>query len=464
MPRQREELDGWPESDPERDRGGDGGRRWLAILVAVALLFIVVSGVGAYVVLPTAIVTVRAVPERVGPLSFEITADPLAANVDPVKLVVPADIVTFELEATGEFPATGVKITEAKAEGILRWTNCDPTSAYTIRAGTRARTAAGVAFETAEAVFLSVATLSGGNPPTLSCQSRDVRAEAVEAGTTGNVPAGTITQVPTNLNSVVIRVSNPGATSGGVRSEAKLITVEDIGRATSALTAEIENEFEELLADPESAPDGITMIPQTRSASEPEPVEDLVALVDKEADSFRVTYEAVGTVTGVRIADIEALADSLVRAAVATDRSLVRDSVMVAVGPGRPKGASVVYTVTGEAQQVGTVDAEAVREAIRGRAVGEAEERLTEFGDAELDVWPDWVTAIPTLDFRLEIRVIADLPTEPAPSSSPTADPTPTPRRSAAPSPSRSAAPSGSAATSPRASGAPSASPRPSST
>ena len=111
------------------------------------------------------------------------------------------------------------------------------------------------------------------------------------------------------------------------------------------------------------------------------------------------------------------------------------------VGTGRPKGASVVYPVTGEAQQVGTVDAAAVREAIRGRAVGEARERLRDFGDADLDVWPDWVTAIPTLDFRLEIRVIADLPTEPAPSPSPTGAPTPTPRRSGAPSPSRSAAP-----------------------
>lgn len=462
LPRSREELDAWPEPDSDGERGG--GRRWLAILVAVAFLFIVVSGVGAYVVLPTAIVTVRAVPEPVGPFSWEITADPLAANVDPVKLVVPADIVTFDLEATDEFPATGVKITEAKAIGILRWTNCDPTSAYTIRAGTRARTAAGIAFETAEAVFLPVATLSGGNPPTLSCQSRDVRAEAVEPGTPGNVPAGTITQVPTNLNSVVIRVSNPSATSGGVRSEAKLITVEDIGKATTALTAEIESRFEELLADPRSAPDGITIIPQTRSASEPEPVEDLVALVDKEADSFRLTYEAVGTVTGVRIADIEALADSLVRAGVAGDRSLVRGSVKVAVGAGRPKGASVVYPVSGEAQQVGTVDAAAVREAIRGRAVGEARERLRDFGDAELDVWPGWVTAIPTLDFRLEIRVIADLPTEPAPTPSPMASPTPTPRRSDSPSPGRSAAPSASAAGSPRASSAPSPSPRPSST
>ena len=66
--------------------------------------------------------------------------------------------------------------------------------------------------------------------------------------------AGTITQVPTNLNSVVIRVSNPSAMSGGVRSETKLITVEDIGRATTALTSAIEVEFEELLADPKARP------------------------------------------------------------------------------------------------------------------------------------------------------------------------------------------------------------------
>jgi hypothetical protein len=400
----------------------------------VLLVFAVAGGVGAYVLLPTAIVTVRAVPEQVGPLALEITADPLAATVDPEKLVVPAEIVTFDLEASGEFEATGVEVTDTAATGTLRWSNCDPTSAYTIREGTRARTRSGVAFETTEQLFLPVAGLSGGNPPTLTCQSRDVPARAVETGPAGNVPAGTITRVPSNMNSVVLRVSNPEPTTGGEHTEKKLITVEDVGAAQRALMAALDEQFEELLADPSRVPAGTEIIPETRASSEPEPVEDPVALVGQEADTFDLTYRATGTATAVRRAEVIALADSLIRGEVAPDRMLVRDSVRVDVGEGTPDGATVVYPVSAEAQQVGTIDGESVREAIRGRSVGEARERLRDYGDAQLDVWPDWVTAIPTLDFRLEIRVLADVPTEtnapptlsPAPGSprpNPTASP-----------------------------------------
>ena len=448
-PRPRPEADAWPEPE-ERP---SGGRRWLAILIAVLLLFAVVGGVGAYVVLPTAIVTVRAVPEPVGPLTLEITADPLAANVDPAKLVVPAELVTFDLEAGDEFPATGVKITETSASGVLRWSNCDPTSSYTIRAGTRARTASGVAFATTEAVFLPVAGLSGGNPPTLTCQSRDVRAEALEPGPDANVAARTVTQVPSNLNAVVIRVTNPEAMAGGEHTETKLITVEDVGAATTTLTDAIEARFAELLAEPGRAPEGPTIVPQTRTSSEPQPVEDPVELVGQEVDSFTLTYRATGTVTAVRESAVHDLADSLIRGQVAADRMLVRDSVIVEVGPGEPKGAAVVYEVRAAAEQVGSIDAEAVRQAITGRSVDDARERLRDFGDADLDVWPGWVTAIPTLDFRLEIRVVADLPTEPATSPTPDPAPTATPRRTPSPVPTRASAPAGSPVATPRPSG-----------
>jgi hypothetical protein len=446
LPRPREELDGWPPDEDVLDgRGGGGGgrgRRWIAVLIALLLVFAAVSGVGAYVLLPTAIVTVRAVPEQVGPLSLQITADPLAANVDPVKLVVPADIVTFDLEASEEFPATGVEVIDTAATGTLRWSNCDPTSAYTIRAGTRARTSAGVAFETTEELFLPVAGLSGGNPPTLTCQSRDVAARAVENGPAGNVPAGTISRVPSNLNAVVLRVTNPEATTGGEHTEKTLVTVEDVGAAQRALEAALKAQFDDLLKDPDRVPPGTEIIPETRASSEAEPVEDPVALIGQELESFELTYRATGTATAVRQADVVALADSLIRAEVAPDMALVRDSVRVDVGQGTPEGATVVYPVFAEAQQVGTIDAEAVREAIRGRSVGEARERLGDYGDAQLDVWPGWVTAIPTLDFRLEIRVVADVPTESNPPTTFSPPPPPgTPRPSAT---SASPAPSGS--------------------
>jgi len=443
------EVDHWPAVDDRQS----GGRRWLAVLIGLVLVFAVVGGVGAYVVLPTATVTIRSVPETVGPLNVQITADPLAANVDPAKLVVPAELVTFDLEAGDEFPATGVKVTETSASGVLRWSNCDPTSSYTIRAGTRARTASGIAYATTEAVFLPVAGLSGSNPPTLTCQSRDVRAEALEPGPDANVAARSVTQVPSNLNAVVIRVTNPDAMTGGERTETRLITVEDVGAATDAMTQAIETRFAQLLSEPGRAPQGTTIVPETRSSSEPEPVEDPVELVGQEVDSFTLTYRATGTVTAVRETAVRDLAESLIRAQVGADRMLVRDSVTVEIEPGEPEGAAVTYRVRASAQQVGAIDPEAVRQAITGRSVDEARERLRDFGDADFDVWPGWVTAIPTLDFRLEIRVVAEIPTEPATSPGPDPAPTATPRRTSSPAPTRTSAPATAPVASPRPSG-----------
>ena len=408
-----------------------GGRRWLAIAAALVIVLALAGSAAAYVVLPTATVTVKAVPEPVGPLVLTVKADPLAQTVDPVAGVVPAEVVAFDLEASGEFPASGTKVTETKATGRVRWSNCDPTSSYRIQAGTTVRTRDGVAFATAEAVFLPVALLSGGNPPQLTCQNRNVDVTAAKPGEAGNVAAGAIMQIPTNLNEVVLRLSNPEPTSGGTHVESKIVTQEDVTAATTALTARIEAQFETLLADPARAPVGTEIVPETRTQSRPQLSVDPATLVDREVDTFTLDSSATGTATAVRLALVSQLGDSLIRREVAPDRSLVKDSVLVDVGPGEPDGPSVVYEVTASAQQIGSVDASAVRESIRGRSLGEARERLRDYGDATLDVWPGWVTDIPTLDFRLEVRVIADVPTEPAetpePSVAPTAPARPTP-------------------------------------
>ena len=446
LPRPREELDGWPadsDAEPEPPRRGRG-RRWLAVLVAVLLVFAVASGVGGYVLLPTAFVTVRAVPEQVGPLSLEITADPLAANVDPEKLVVPAEIVTFDLEASDTFPATGVEVIDTAATGTLRWSNCDPTRAYEIREGTRARTSSGVEFATTEQLFLPVAGLSGGNPPTLTCQSRDVPARAVEKGPAGNVPAGTVTRVPSNMNAVVLRVSNPDATTGGEHTEKPLVTVEDVGAAQRALAAALDEQFDELLEDPSRVPPGHrdhprdACVERARARGGPGRADrpgdgDLRPHVPGDRDGDRRPARRGHRARG--------FADPQPRSRRTSRWSATRCEWTSARA--RPDGATVVYPVSAEAQQVGTIDGEAVREAIQGRPLGEARERLRDYGDAQLDVWPDWVTAIPTLDFRLEIRVVADVPTETNPPATPSPAPsTPQPTRRPTPSPSPTASPS----------------------
>ena len=112
--------------------------------------------------LPSAsiVLTIRSAP--LAPVEFVVTADPAATAPDPAAAVVPATRLEIPLTASGTFKSTGKRVDEAPAVGSVRWTNCDPTRAYTIPRGTLVRTGAGVAFATDEAVFLPVAILAGG--------------------------------------------------------------------------------------------------------------------------------------------------------------------------------------------------------------------------------------------------------------------------------------------------------------
>ncbi len=393
---------------PRRRRGVSA---WLLATILLLIVLLAAGGTAGYMLLPTATIVVRPRIETVGPIPITVRADPLAVSTDLAEAVVPAQIVAFDLSVTDDFPATGKKVSETTAQGSVRWTNCDPTSAYTIPGGTIAKTSAGEAFKTAGAVFLPVAILAG-SPPQITCQSRDVGVTAIDSGTGGNVPAGAIDQVPSDYNSVVIRVSNPAATTGGSHTETKIVAQKDVDAAVSKLTKAIRDAFTAQLADPAKPPSGTTLYPATKSMSAPEPTVDPASIVGDATATFKLGMNATGTATAVDPNLVRDLGAARVRAAVAQGRSLVADSVQVQVGSGRVSGSSVLFPVTATAGQVPTLDATAIRNAIKGVPIGEARERLRDYGDATLDVWPDWANAVTSFDFRLEVQVVSDVPTE----------------------------------------------------
>jgi hypothetical protein len=62
------------------------------------------------------------------------------------------------------------------------------------------------------------------------------------------------------------------------------------------------------------------------------------------------------------------------------------------------------------------VDREALLAQIRGLLAGQARSRLEPYGSVELSLWPDWVTAVPNNDDRIDFT-IGD--PQPAPSQTP---------------------------------------------
>jgi hypothetical protein len=413
-------------------------RRWP--LVAAALLGVaLLGGAGAavgYVLLPAATVDLALTAEPVGPVSFVAIADPDATEVDAATATIPATRVGYTVSASGTFPATGKRIETTPAAGQVRWTNCDPTRSYTIPRGTLARTPAGIAFATQEAIFLPVAIL---DPPRIECSDRTVAVQAARPGPAGNVPAGTVTIVPGEYNDVVIKVTNPTAMAGGTREEFPVVEEQDVTAAVAELTRQLDAQLPAGAADPVGVPPGSTVYPETARRGEPVPSEPVAGIVGREVESFDLALTAEATVVAVDPAPLEDLAAERVAAEVPDDMTLRDGSTVTEIGAGEVAGENVLFPVTARAEAVREISEAEVRDLVKGATPAEAEAALAPYGAAEIVLWPDWATTITTVDARLTVTVEGIPPvdaTEP-----PAATPAAEPGASAAAPPAASASP-----------------------
>ncbi len=421
-------------------------RRW-PLVVAVLLVVALLSGTGAavgYVLLPMATVTLQIASEPVGPVVFTGTADPDAVAVDAESATVPAMRVAVPLSATGTFKATGKRVEEAAATGSVQWQNCDPSRAYTIPARAVVRTAAGVGFATQDAILLPVAIISG-TPPNIrvQCQVRNVDVTAQRSGPAGNVAAGSIRVVPGTYDPQLVLVTNPAATSGGLREEFPKVTEKDVAAATAVLTKQLDEQLAAVAPSPPGTPAGAIAYPETARRSEPVPSVPAADLVGQEVATFDLTLTADGSVVAADPTPLEVIGAARVIAEVPEGMTLREGSVQVEVGDGTVEGEQVRYPVKSVAEAVPQVSEDAVRTLVKGKTPAEAEALLGDYGTVEVTLWPDWVTVITTVDPRLTITVEGVPPAGPTPLPTPRPTPSPVPAPSESGGPSESAPPSG---------------------
>ncbi|MCU0483656.1 MAG: baseplate J/gp47 family protein, partial [Chloroflexi bacterium] len=308
----------------------------------------------------------------------------------------------------------GKRVETVAATGRLRWTNCDPTRSYTIRRGTIARTPNGVAFATREDVFLPVAIL---DPPRIACQSRTVDVEAQREGPGGNVAAGSITVVPGNLNDVVIKVTNPAATSGGLREEFPQVTEEDVAAANAALAEQLDAQLAEVATAPDGVPEGATVYPETAERSEAIPSVPAEDLVGQEVETFELTLTAEGSVVAADPSPLEEIGLARIAAEVPEGMTLREGSEVVEIGEGAVEGQTVHYPVTARAEAYREISEDEVRVLVKGAEAPAAEAALAPYGTAEVVIWPDWAATVTTLDFRLDVTIVDLAPLTPAPAT-----------------------------------------------
>ncbi len=425
-----------------------GGRIRAPAIIAIGLiaLALIVGGVGAYVFLPSASISVTPRRDALAPIEITVGADPEVTVVDPDTSVVPAVRLDVPVEASRTFTTTGKHVEETAARGSVTFTNYDTSSGVTIPSGSIVSTEGGIRFRTTQTAALQPASVF----PAFEPKSDSVGVVAVKPGEPGNVPANTVRVVPQGQDPVLLRVNNPSETSGGTHTETPEITQAEVDKAVAALEVDLQTAFADAVAAGAGAPPDTTLFPETATPGVAAPDVDPKTLVGQALETFDLRLTAIGTVIAVDPRPVGTIARAELAKHLTADHRLLEDTVTIDVGDGSVgEDGQVTFQATVRATQVLIVDAAELPALVKGKTKAEAEAALARFGTATVTLWPDWASTVTTIDARISTTV-AGTPAGGAgsPSPSPAAGsgsprPSASPRRSAGPTGSRPPAASG---------------------
>jgi hypothetical protein len=415
----------------------------VVVALALVVLALIVAGVAAYLFLPSATIAVTPRRDVIPPIQLTILADPDATAADPAALVIPAVRLEVPVEAAKTFTTTGVDVKETTARGAVTFTNYDTSSGVSIPSGSIVSTEGGTRFRTQANVALQPASIF----PVFAPTSDSVNVVAVKAGEGGNVPANTIRVVPPGQNPDLLKVNNPAETSGGSHTETPKVSKAEVDKAVAELTTSLRTSFGDAVAAGARAPAGTTLFPATANLGAITPEVDPQTLVGQAIESYDLRLTATGTVIAVDPTPVRAIAETQLKSHVAAGHRLVEGSTNVEVGEGLVgEDGAVSFLATVSATEVTIVDANALRDLVKGKTADDARATLARFGDVTVTLWPDWVSTVTSVDARLTVTV-----TEPPAAGSAS----PSPRGSARPSAAASHPPSTRPSASARASTAP---------
>jgi hypothetical protein len=427
-----------------------GFRMSRPMIAGAALLVVALVAAAGFFFYPSATIVLTLRQETLGPMTVSVSVDPNVVSANDQAVKVPGLTKAFPVTASDTFAATGENVVDTAASGTATFTSINTIQSVPVIAGTRISTPGGVAFTTQATVTVPKATVSGS---TITRGSADVAIQAVTKGTAGNVAAGAITKLQSDLSAFGVAVTNKIPTPGGAHTVTAKVQQSDIDSAERSLLAALEANFQAALTEPAAVPSGSSLFPESAQLGIASCSPDPAGLLNQEMDSFQLDCQATGTATMADLSGIVAMAERRARASVRTGYSLVASSITTKVGDTVTDGSALSVPVTVEAVQVPNLDSGVLRNLVLGKSLDEARSILSKYGDVKISVSPDWASSMPSFDFRIDLQLV--VPTlEPSTSPSPGANPevtkrptivprTPVPTPAATPTPpAASAAPS----------------------
>ena len=362
-----------------------------------------------YFVFPTTEVSIA--PEAfVKEVEIQALADPSVRLVSLDPPVMPGRIIEVEVEGFRAIPATGRdSVPGARASGTVTLRNLTAGSVI-VPAGTTVSTSDAVRFATAVEIDLppSLATAEAEEPSGVV-----VAVTAVNGGSGGNAPSGSVAEVEGPLR-FSVAIASSGAMSGGADVQVSRATEQDQIELRNVLLAQLVTEGQarlELAADADEVvsiwPAGPLNPTITETTfSQPEEPGDLDVGLSLKIKVFATAFDRSD-------------ADRLVNAALTGERQDGDSEFDLAEGSvayGEPVvdrvvGGKVAMRVTGRGTVVNRVNTEEIRASLIDITVADADAYLQRVGGLahyDLNHWGPLTDRTARLPFRLRVNVMQD--------------------------------------------------------
>jgi hypothetical protein len=414
-----------------------------SVLAGLTAVFVLVVGLGAFFFYPSATVAITVREETLGPMSLSVTVDPKVTALNEEAATVPGVTKAFPVDISGSFDATGQNVVETPATGTVTFDSINTVFAVPVIAGTQVSAAGGIAFTTTQTVSVPAAVVSGTR---ITHGTADAPVQAVQKGVDGNVAAGKIVKLPSDLVAAKVTVTNKSAMTGGTHTETPMIVQADIDKAESNLRSQLGSRLQEAISAPGAVPSGSNLFADSARLGDAVFSPDPQGLLNQTVASFELNASATGTAVVGDLSAVRTVAEKRIRGAVRSGYSLVAGSITTQLGTATTQGEAVVVPVTAEGLQTPIVDAGRLRAAVLGKTVDEARTYLAQFGRVDISVDPGWASTMPSWDFRIDVRLSAAsaqpsaIPSETVPPT-PSVVPTPSPTAVVSASPSAGSPP-----------------------
>ena len=329
------------------------------------------------------------------------------------QIVVGSDIVgeekTYDCPVSQEFPATGVKSSNAKAMGTIRVYNAYSTSPQTLITSTRFVSDGGKLFRTPQKIVIPGAHYEGGK---LVPGEVDATVEAGEPGEDYNIGPSTFS-LPALAGTpryTAFYAKSFESMKGGSKDEKLQVTRADLDNAQKTLTVTALDNCQKSLASSLSLEEYIVLPEALESA-----VIELNPLAKEGQEVDRFVFQMKARATGLvfKKQDLENFAKNYLLSQVPEGKNLAQNSIAVSFLPKTVDLEKKKITLTAEisGQIYPTIDENRLKEAIKNQRPDEMTSTLRQFPEIEkfqARLWPFWVSRAPLETTGIAIKLRLD--------------------------------------------------------